>query len=1055
MSDEPSSSSKGSGDRLPTPSLSRRNLLTTSAFAATMISIPRSEAKVLADRPQLSGLVISEGTNFTVAPSPDGQSLLLDLLGLLWRVPVWGGPAQCISDAFADAAHPVWSPDGRMIAFQSYRSGNFQIWTADADGTAPQQRTWGFADCREPHFTPDGLGLLFSSDRSGRYAIHRLDLSNGAISQLSTGESQDSEPCISADGRRVAFVADGTRLMLMEDDKPAREVTRIQKSPNWTSSNGIYAPAFAPDGALAYTRQIAGVMTLMKDGKEVTSGEDVFPFRPGWLPDGTLIYSADGDIKRLDTRGGKTKIPFNAMVPVSPANRHQAQSRSGAQRNPVKGIVSPSLSPNGKQIAFAALNDLYLLTIGNPVPKRLTTGPSAKAYPAWSPDGRQIAYASDEAGDMNLWLLDLALGERRPLTSMAGSAAIMPSWSRDGKRIAFHDHQGALHVLDIASGKVNKAYGQIWMPGRPSFAPDGQRIAMAAFKPVSARYREGLSEILTVDLKTGEGIYTPVRENKSIATRGDDGPVWSPDGQFFAYVFASTLWVQPVTAAGVFKGPPRQLNSEVTDAPSWSGDSRTLLYLSNGKLRLLSVYGGKPATVPLRLNWAVPLSTSRTVVSDVRMWDGVSPTYRQGDLVIEGRTIADTVPPGTATGQADKRIDGKGLTLLPGLIDMHTHRQVHGYAYGNRMAHMLLSMGITATRSPGGAAYATIEDREAVAAGSRLGPRHFVTGEALDGSRIFYNFMRPVTEPGQLALEMSRARALGYDLIKTYVRMDHRTQAEVIKMAQADGSYVTSHYHYPALRQGAGGTEHLGATSRFGFSRTSSATGAAYEDVAKLFAASKAGRTPTLFAANALLTDYPELMSDPRVLALLPRWDLLRLNELHQTISGGSRDAMLETLKHNVDQIKAMMDLGWHVHTGTDAPIDTIGVSYHLNLRAMARFGISNHEVLLTATRHAGEALGEKLGVIGKGYLADLVLVDGDPLANIADVANVKSVICDGKVIELAELLSPFDLHPPKLAQNHVHVAATSSTEPYFWHDEAYLEACRNSCCDGHRHALA
>src|SRR5690606_20191179 len=141
------------------------------------------------------------------------------------------------------------------------------------------------------------------------------------------------------------------------------------------------------------------------------------------------------------------------------------------------------------------------------------------------------------------------------------------------------DQEGALHTVEVATGTVRKVFDAIWEPGRPSFGPGGKTIAYAAFKPITARYREGASQILSVDLATGKGSYRPVIEGKSLGTRGHDGPVWSPDGKSMAFVFASTLWVAPVADDGSFTAPARQITTELTDAPSWSGDSSAILYL--------------------------------------------------------------------------------------------------------------------------------------------------------------------------------------------------------------------------------------------------------------------------------------------------------------------------------------------------------------------------------------------------------------------------------------------------------------------------------------------
>src|SRR3546814_13880451 len=122
--------------------------------------------------------------------------------------------------------------------------------------------------------------------------------------------------------------------------------------------------------------------------------------------------------------------------------------------------------------------------------------------------------------------------------------------------------------------------------------------------------------------------------------------------------------------------------------------------------------------------------------------------------------------------------------------------------------------------------------------------------------------MRPVTEPGQMALELARAEALSYDMIKTYVRLTHADQARVTAAAHRLGMHVSSHYHYPALHSGVDCMEHLGATNRYGYSRTVTALGAGYQDVTALFTAAQAGRTHTLFFACVLLGEDASLAED-------------------------------------------------------------------------------------------------------------------------------------------------------------------------------------------------
>jgi hypothetical protein len=438
-----------------------------------------------------------------------------------------------------------------------------------------------------------------------------------------------------------------------------------------------------------------------------------------------------------------------------------------------------------------------------------------------------------------------------------------------------------------------------------------------------------------------------------------------------------------------------------------------------------------------------------------RLWDGTGPEYRHDvDVVIEGNRIAAVTPssPGAPSDANAHFVEASRQTLIPGLIDMHTHRQMQGYAYGDRQGRLWLAMGVTSTRSPGAPAYHMVEDRESIDAGVRIGPRHFATGEAIDGSRIFYNFMRPVTGEHQLELELARAEALSYDMIKTYVRLSPERQQKVIAWAHSRGMHVSSHYHFPSFRFGGDCMEHLGATNRLGYSRTVSALGAGYQDVTALFVQSQAARTPTLFTSGVLLGEDTSLLEDRRIKTLYPSWEYAKLAERARQMASTDRTPLLSQLEKNVGQVKDMLRSGGRVLSGTDAPIDFLAVSLHLNLRAMVKYGVTPYEALLTATRFPGEFLGEPLGIVAPGALADLLLIDGDPLRRIEDAAAVSQVIRNGELLTVDELIGPFangkaaDAAPAAVFAS----ARAASASPFWWHDAAYVEASRAACCADH-----
>ncbi|MGH3430338.1 MAG: TolB family protein, partial [Mycobacteriales bacterium] len=107
---------------------------------------------------------LHEGTNMSAALSPDGNRIAVDLVTGIWVLPAGGGTARRLTDDLQDATLPTWSPDGKRLVFQSYRDGNYHIYTIDADGGKPQQLTTGKYDHREPAFSPDGKRIALSSD---------------------------------------------------------------------------------------------------------------------------------------------------------------------------------------------------------------------------------------------------------------------------------------------------------------------------------------------------------------------------------------------------------------------------------------------------------------------------------------------------------------------------------------------------------------------------------------------------------------------------------------------------------------------------------------------------------------------------------------------------------------------------------------------------------------------------------------------------------------------------------------------------------------------------
>lgn len=1037
--------------------VSRRQALGTAMAGGALLTSGAARASDAGAEPIVTHwreddvVTVRAGTNFAVAPSPDATMLAIDLGGVIGLLPAGGGRARPLTDPMLDASQPDWMPDGSGIVFQAYGDGNFQLWRVAPEGGVPRQLTFGTDDCREPAVSPDGKSIAFVGDRGGRCRVHVLDLATGEIRLWNDLPGEAAQPAWSPDGKQIVCILDGRRVVAATMDGALREIASVPRAASPLDRSLVAGPAFVPGSdRVAYVRiEGADARLCQSEGADLVKDEDIFPFRPRWLVDGSIAYSADGAIRvRRSGAARAEEIAIEVALPVARNSPRRAGPASPSRRSqPVRGIGSPVLSPDGSRLAFRALNALWVMPRGGR-PQRVVGDGYCIVDPTWSPDGRHLAFVSDRGGTLDIWLRDMESGALRQLTRLDGAAAA-PAWSPDGAAIAFLDHQGALFICTVAEGAVRQLHAPLFVPGKPCWSADGKTLALAALVPASARFREGTNQILFVDVATGQSRYQPLPERASIAVRGDDGPVWSPDGRHLAFVVASRLWVWRVAPDGTPIGEPRRINDEVTDCPRWAGGSDRLSYLASGKLRLIGLDGGRPATLPVPLSWASPRRARPLLVRAGRLWDGRTRVL-QGptDIVMQDGVILSVKAAAVEKpGDAVEFVDASALTAMPGLVDAHMHVQMAGHGLGDREGRLWLALGVTAVRSLAGAAYQGIEYREAVASGHRVGPRLFTTGEAIDGSRIFYHMMRPLTESGQLDREMERARALSYDVMKCYVRLPAAAQREVVRRAHRLGIPATGHYLYPGAAFGMDGLEHMGATNKLGYARTVSFTGRVYGDVEAVLAHSGAAHVPTLFQASLLYRDDPALLDDPRIRALMTPWDYRRLTAIARSPDSAAARGQLKILEHNVAHLIRLTEGGGLVVAGTDAPLDLVATSLHMNLRAMVRYGMSPVDALFTATRNAGRMLGERVGEVTPGAHADLAIVAGNPLDRIEDAARTRMVVASGVCHDIAALIAPFargTQAPVPLAQ------APMPSSPYWWHDRAFVDGCRGGCCGRH-----
>jgi len=411
--------------------IDRRDILTLggTALAATAVTGSANSATT-----NSRWVKVTEGVNIAATVSPNGKMIAMDLHGAIWTVPITGGPARRITDDLTDGAQPDWTPDSGTLIFQSYRAGNFHIWSVKADGTDLTQLIQGPFDCREPRVSPDGRVIAFAADATGRYAIHLIPVSGGAPKRVAEADGQACQPCWSPDGKTLAYVVDRRRIETLTFNG--------EKAIAYSATSGeLHSPSFNPkNGQLTFIHLDDGKAELRTVDTLLVKGADVFPFRPTWLANGDMIFTADGQIQQQGA-AGRRPVPFEVKLQVAkPFYQKRTRNFDSSAPNPVIGIGSPILSPDGTQIAFRALNDLWSLPIGGTA-KPLTRDKFWKCDPAWSPDGLSLAYATDRGAicksGFEPWRV--VRTDRSPTTPGPpwlrpglGTGRPWPSWIRQG-----------------------------------------------------------------------------------------------------------------------------------------------------------------------------------------------------------------------------------------------------------------------------------------------------------------------------------------------------------------------------------------------------------------------------------------------------------------------------------------------------------------------------------------------------------------------------------------------------------------------------------------------
>ncbi|WP_311196074.1 amidohydrolase family protein [Antarcticibacterium sp. 1MA-6-2] len=736
-----------------------------------------------------------------------------------------------------------------------------------------------------------------------------------------------------------------------------------------------------------------------------------------------IVVWSEGKIKRIDTESTQVAdVPFQVNNTFKIAEAHSSNSKVYTENFNPKVIRHAVTSPDGKTLVFNAVGYLWKKNLPDGNPQRITKSEEFEFEPSFSPDGNRLVYVTWKDDAMGaVRTVDLNGRNSKKLTSEKGIYR-NPEFSRDGSMIVFNKESGnndmgntfsknpGIYLMKASGENIRKILDEGEFP---MFTKDSKRI----FYQTGGYLMGNLTKRLkSVDLQGKD-------ERTHLESKYGGRLVPSPDNNWIAFSNLHKAYIAPLVMTGklvtlgpdVKTVPVTQIAKDAGINLHWSGNSQNVHwtlgdeYFTNKVSERFTFLENSVDSIPpitesgtkigLELKTDVPSGRIAFTNARIITMNEKEEVIENGSILVEENKIVSIGPASEVNIPKNAKIyDLKGKTIMPGMVDAHAH--IGAFRYGltpkkHWPFYVNLAYGVTTSHDPSALSETVFGMAELIKSGEMVGPRLYSTGIILYGAEGDFKAEINSLEDARSALR--RTKAFGATSVKSYNQPRREQRQQVMQAAkELDMNVVpeggsTFFHNMNMIVDGHTGIEH------------NIPIAPVYKDIFTLWGNSNSGYTPTLIVnygginGEYYFYDKTRVWENEKLLTFTPR-SVIDARSRHRTTLPEEEYEEGPILVSKT--AKALSDVGVKVNMGAHGQLQGLGAHWELWLIQMG--GMSNMEALKTATINPADYIGlsEEIGSLEEGKLADLLVLDKNPLEDIRNTNTIIYTMVNGRLYD-------------------------------------------------------